>query len=338
MIEIRICNFNEIDKLKEFINSNWMKGHILATNDELLKWQHYDAFSNQLNFILGYETITSEIVGILGFIPLNKFDDNLSANRDYWLVIWKVKEGLVGLGMELLNYLIDMYNPKSIGAIGINKVVKKLYKILKFKTGKLTQYYYLNPNTDYFKIAKVYVSSRKEKISRSIYKLRKLDSLENIPDFNNEFSPHKSYLYFKNRFCNHPVFEYMFYGLFLDDKVKCILITRKIAINNSSCIRIVDIYGSMPGGGSIEDELSRILEDEKSEYIDCLNYGIQQDLFLNLGFSTDKNNIIPNYFEPFAQLNVDIEFAYLSDTDYIIFKGDSDQDRPNVIKGTYEKQ
>ena len=71
---------------------------------------------------------------------------------------------------------------------------------------------------------------------------------------------------------------------------------------------------------------------ENAEYIDCLNYGISQETFLNMGFLVRENIIIPNYFEPFEQRNVDIEFAFSSKSDeYVIFKGDSDQDRPSFF-------
>ena len=42
--------------------------------------------------------------------------------------------------------------------------------------------------------------------------------------------------------------------------------------------------------------------------------------------------IIQNYFEPFERKNIRIEFVYKANFDYVIFKGDSDQDRPNIIQ------
>ena len=75
-----------------------------------------------------------------------------------------------------------------------------------------------------------------------------------------------------------------------------------------------------------------LLED--SEYVDILNYGISVKIFEKLGFSkldfsTDKI-IIPNFFNPFVQENIKIEFSYKSDyDDFVIFRGDGDQDRPS---------
>ena len=135
------------------------------------------------------------------------------------------------------------------------------------------------------------------------------------------------------------IYKYKLYGVFYKDNIECILVTRKLTVNNSSCIRIIDIYGTIQNIGTIETELSNLLVHENSEYIDCMNFGILQNSFINLGFSVREDITIPNYFEPFEPINVDIEFAYLCNSkDYVIFKGDSDQDRPNTIKKSiYEK-
>lgn len=46
----------------------------------------------------------------------------------------------------------------------------------------------------------------------------------------------------------------------------------------------------------------------------------------------DGETIVPNYFEPFEQRNVKIEIAYKTKGDnYVAFKADSDQDRPNIL-------
>ena len=63
--------------------------------------------------------------------------------------------------------------------------------------------------------------------------------------------------------------------------------------------------------------------------------GIDQKLFEKSGFNLnlkDDNFIVPTYFEPFVEKNIDIYFEK-SHKDLIIFKGDSDGDRPNIVNG-----
>lgn len=331
MIEIRICDLSEFDKLKRFIHTNWKNNHILAFHDELLKWQHVNKKEGKLNYVIAFDRGKNDIVGILGFIPLSQYDPNLSNNKDFWLAIWKIQDAYKGIGIEMLHYFIELFNPNSIGSIGINDIVRKLYKVLKFKIGKVAHYYLLNPTIEEFKIAQIQEKPNRDTPITSKYKIKRIQDISGYSELKHSYCPQKSINYLIERYANHPIYHYTFYGVFMNENIQCILITRKISVNNSSCIRIIDVFGKLELD-TIESELVSLLMAEKSEYIDCLNYGIEEQTFFNLGFNLRNDIIIPNYFEPFEQRNVDIQFAYMSNVgDYIIFKGDSDQDRPNII-------
>ncbi|MBN2165700.1 MAG: hypothetical protein JW717_05435 [Marinilabiliaceae bacterium] len=334
MVEIRLCKIDEKESLKKFIDTDWKKDHILATHTTLLKWQHYNKPSNNFNFIIAYDKQKNEIVGILGFIPVYHFDNKLINNNDFWLAIWKIKSDYKGIGIELFNYFVKKFKPNSIGCIGINNTVRRLYKVLKFKTGILNQYYLLNPALEIYNIAKISPLPINDKVINSEYIVIKLRDPSQFNNLDYLYYPQKSSDYIINRYTNHPIYNYNFYGIFQHNAIVCILVTRKILINNSSCIRIIDILGNL-NLGSIKSELINLLIVENAEYIDCLNFGIPEQTFINLGFSKHNfsdQTIIPTYFEPFELKNVPIQFAYSSDLkNYVIFKGDSDQDRPNAI-------
>ena len=66
-----------------------------------------------------------------------------------------------------------------------------------------------------------------------------------------------------------------------------------------------------------------------------MNYGIPSDIIETLGFDLldpKGNLVIPNYFEPFLRKNILIDIAIKSKHDCVIFKADSDQDRPSIIE------
>ena len=55
-------------------------------------------------------------------------------------------------------------------------------------------------------------------------------------------------------------------------------------------------------------------------------------IIIFLSYKFKKNIIIPNYFEPFKRENIKLRYAIWPDKKTLpIFKGDCDQDRPNVI-------
>ena len=143
---INLCEEKNIGLVMDFIGKEWAKGHILSKDMELMSWQ-YGANTNFYNWFLG--TNGSSISGILGFIPISKFDSFL-VNHDFiWLALWKVRDGkkTQGLGLRLLRELLSKRPASGFGVLGINPDHLKLYKSLGFEVGQLIQSYIVNPNS-----------------------------------------------------------------------------------------------------------------------------------------------------------------------------------------------
>jgi hypothetical protein len=334
MYDIRFCKADEIKKIQHFINRHWKKGHVLARNEELLRWQHFNVKKNHCNFVVAYDHNTDDFLAILGIIPTWHYDSELFSEKDFWLAIWKVNEKQCikqGLGINLLSFLKKKYNPNSIAAIGISDLAKKIYRIFGYQVGKLTQYYFLNPHVSIYKIAKIHAPNSKS-YPRSQFSITIIADPRTTKELNSNMRPKKTIEYLCNRYIKHPVYTYVFYGIYLSEKLKAIFVIRKVAINGANCLRIVDIVGNIGKINSLESEFERLLIENNAEYLDCLNYGIDETTFHNMGFSTRAAEVIvPNYFEPFEKQNVDVDFAYKTKCEnYVIFKGDSDQDRPNI--------
>jgi hypothetical protein len=85
----------------------------------------------------------------------------------------------------------------------------------------------------------------------------------------------------------------------------------------------------------ISKYLYQIVIDNDYEYIDFMCYGFNDDNLKEACFTKinlESNDlIVPNYFSPFSQENIKINF--MADTKEIdkirIFKADGDQDRPS---------
>ena len=112
-----------------------------------------------------------------------------------------------------------------------------------------------------------------------------------------------------------------------------IWIIRKISVNDHACLRIVDMAGNVNERLNIEGNIQNLLREYSAEYIDCYNHGIDREYFSAMGFNeVTGDTIIPNYFEPFEKKNIDIHYASYSKFPTVIFKGDCDQDRPNLLE------
>lgn len=320
--------------VQDFIRKYWKCDHSLVKSTMLLVFQHFNNNDNMYNYYLIEE---SEIMwGILGYIPTSHFDPSLECEKDVWGAIWKVRDDchLRGIGLELMDNLINNYKG-SFGAIGISKIAKKIYHLYGMIIGRFSQYYIVNPAFQNFKIA--YGVSNSQIIAKSSEKWNIITelSLNNVEDLDCNYRPRKTVTYLRNRYEKHPIYKYFFWVIKDGEKNVSIWVLRRITIDDHSVLRVVDILGDIDEipniGCLIQDKLMK----EGVEYIDCLNYGIPSFLFEKMGFIEhdpySEEVIIPNYFEPFEKRNVIIELAYKADFNYVAFKGDSDQDRPNIL-------
>ena len=104
--------------------------------------------------------------------------------------------------------------------------------------------------------------------------------------------------------------------------------------NNKNIIRFVDYVGSNNSFALLKFFFIQILKKYDAEYLDFYNFGIPLNILKKSGLIKKKPKmIIPNYFEPFVNENVDISVGYRKynvNGNVRIFKGDGDQDRPSI--------
>ena len=102
-----------------------------------------------------------------------------------------------------------------------------------------------------------------------------------------------------------------------------------------SIIRIVDAFGNFKLFKICNKFYDYLFEIFNSEYLDVLNIGINEKIFLSSGMvkANYTKTTIPNYFEPFLKKNKKIIFAhhYKLKKKIYVFKGDGDQERPNLL-------
>ncbi len=307
----------------------------------MLRFQHYNIYQKEYNFILANNLKTGEIDGIIGLIPLSHFDPDLRKFNETWGGIWKVRddvhnEEIKMVGMLLFDYLRQSNTHCSIS---MSPLANKIHSILNYKMGVMNQHFIINPILSSFKVASVpndYVRKNFNNLCAASYltAIKDLDE-KSYYSLRGSYHPIKSIKYLINRFQKHPIYKYSFFGAHNGGKdIVAIFVTRTIELNGSKVIRIVDVLGSLEKLGSLRQAFIDILIQEKLEYVDFMNYGIPSDIMNRLGFDLlDPKGelIIPNYFEPFLQKNIVIDFAVKSKHDCVIFKADSDQDRPSIL-------
>ena len=91
---IRFAEYDDIPAIMNYIDNYWKKGHILAVNQALFKWQYVN--HERVNFVIGLNE-ENNICGILGFIPYSADDD-----KDIALALWKARHSESFLGIRLI--------------------------------------------------------------------------------------------------------------------------------------------------------------------------------------------------------------------------------------------
>jgi hypothetical protein len=148
---------------------------------------------------------------------------------------------------------------------------------------------------------------------------------EKLPCYPSNFDqvPQKSPKYVSNRYFKHPFYKYI--NMVVDHSL---IIYRYIP--HPKVLRIVDIIGEPPA--NMSHTFQQLMDIYKVGYIDCLNYGVPKEKFFAMGMVEKPSNLIlPNWFEPFDPTDHPVLFSYKAEGEYIIYKGDSDQDRPNIL-------
>ena len=332
---IRLCRKDEYDKLIGFLHDHWNANHVFCRNKEIFEFQHGRAENGEYDFVIAVHNETDEIHAVLGFILPSTYDGSDSNHPEaVYGALWKVRDDVnnkeVGkLGLGVLSYLLKRYPEADYITLGLSKDSQAIYEALHFDFGKMNHYYIASKEIKEFRIADHPTVDSNAKMNTD-YKLSFIDGIPE--DFDSYYNPHKGAEYINGRYLNHPFYDYKLIGVFRDADLKMIWIARDIETENSKCIRIVDMVGNMGDVANIEGNVQEFLKENEAEYVDCYNYGIKKESFLNTGFrEVDKDTIIPNYFEPFEKRNVDIHYACFGRHSNVIFKGDGDQDRPNLL-------
>jgi hypothetical protein len=332
----REATINDVDKLMHFIKEHWRANHILGNDRDFFLYEHGNG--DNINFVICQDRKSGEIVGMQGYIPYSREEER----RHICGVMTMVKKGITTplLGVELMKRFIDIINHKTYFGIGTNPqtmvpLVKRLFGRFVFKS---THYYRLNEKVDSFKVAKIVDRKKSSEtiVENSAAQLVEFSSFEEVKrnfalNKAYKFLPYKEDWYIKKRYFDHPIYRYRVWGIPVKGTILALLFGREVECADRKILRFVDFIGNIEDLVHASKGVKDIIEADSFEYADFLLHGIPERIMNKSGFvrkDEEDGNIIPNYFEPFVQNNVDI-WLETSQEDMVVFKGDSDQDRPN---------
>jgi hypothetical protein len=193
-------------------------------------------------------------------------------------------------------------------------------------------------NYEDFKIASInYKPEYKHIPNKFSTELKKINHVEELErNFNFEYDinrmPYKDQWFINRRYFKHPVYDYHIWAM--KDEKHCyrgLMIARDVTYLDKKALKIIDYLGDLNLISGLSFALNSILSAEGYEYIDLYCAGIPEEILNKAGFvlrdEQSENIIIPNHFEPFAQMNIEMQYNS-SHESALFFRGDSDRDRP----------
>lgn len=340
-ISIDLAKRSEAEELMRFVREQWSADHVLGSSRELLDWQH--AADDGYNFVVG-RSRSQGVVGVLGFIPLSRYDAELHGARDtVWLALWKVRDGVSsGLGLRLLLHVQSMFPHACVGTIGLNPATRGIYEALGYRTGTLTRFALVRTDVRAPMLAKFPVgwtppsASPGDAVASELHRTDFLERTAGLGLDDGGLEPVKSRAYVQRRYFEHPFYTYRVW-LLSDGRHHGVLVTRMSRYQYASAVRIVDFIGDpavLAGAGRVFEGL---LQSSGAEYLDFFSTGLSAELQAAGLFDAAQvpGLVLPGHFEPFDRKNVELAFSLRGSGERVVLcKGDADQDRPNRLPVT----
>ena len=332
LYEFRLATLDDVDAIMAFYRAEWGATHILACDRDYFLYQH--AVGERVNFMLAIHRASGEVHAAEGFIQYSRDLCDVGA------VMWKVgsKCRTPMLGVEVVRRLKQATGCRVYLGPGANpKTAVPLHqRVLGHAVGRLEHFYLLDDRAD-FRVAVVDRMPSFDNVLGSGFTLTPVAEFEDVErrfDFSAwiDRRPYKDGWYVRRRYFAHTIYRYRVF--FADDQeghCRALLVAREIARDGATVLRIVDLVGDTAVLAGLGQAFNALLRRGGYEYLDLYAKGLDHAAMSAAGFTCKQDgdpNVIPNYFEPFVQRNVDIWYS-LSDPDALLFKADGDQDRPN---------
>jgi hypothetical protein len=129
--EVDWCRTEEVTELRGYIDTYWRKGHVLAADEHLLRWQYRDPKADNRLSVL----VARAPEGILGFLGVIPFDLCVRGERlpAVWLATWHALPAARDeqVGLVLLRQVLQ--GPWAmVGCMGFNDTTQRILGALRF--------------------------------------------------------------------------------------------------------------------------------------------------------------------------------------------------------------
>ncbi len=323
-LTLRLARPEEAGRVVEFINANFDWKLPLVNLPEYFSF--YYQGGNQLQYALAEED--GKLLAVAGYIRASQ-----DPSPDIWVSVWVAKKGHNGVGLDLMDALPRLTGASVVACNNIRPKTMAFYRFLGWHADRVPHFYRLSGQEKYT-LARV-EDATVLPVSGDLV-LEPVESPEALAALGLPETPHtpkKDLWYLSRRYFAFPHLTYDVYCARQNDETLAYLVARVVDSGCGKVLRIVDYIGkdeTLPRLGRAIDQL---LHQTGAEYAECYCAGIPAQVFAAAGFSErkeDSPNILPNYLTPPLFENTEYYYFTNRPEQFVLFKADGDQDRPNL--------
>ena len=298
-LAFRLARPGEAERVREFVNENFDWKLPLINRREFFDFYYRSGVGVQ--FALAEDG--GGLAAAAGYIRANE------AGSAVWASVFVSKKGHNGAGLALMAALPDLTGAQLVACNNIRPETMPLYRFLGWQAGRVGHFYRLADLPEY-RLARV--ENKVILPAGGDLPLREVRSAEALAALGMPPSPHtpqKDVWYMRRRYFDYPHLTYRVYAAVENGRPLAYLACRAI---------------------------DRLLAESGGEYAELYRAGVPAPLLAAAGFCQRREgdtNILPNYVTPPLFENTDYYYFTSRPENFVLFKADGDQDRPNLPAG-----
>ena len=307
---LRFGDNADVGIITNFIDQHWKRGHILSRDRELFEYMYLEK-DGRLNFVIAFDPHSNEVIAILGYIPSDTSHSRIS------LSMWKSRSDAhlrkYKAGLAVFRFLMHELKPISIFSTGTTLEAGEFFKFLGYSFDAMSHHVIVNSEISGFRVIKnpplcSFYSQSSELPASSLALIKSDDELRRAVLGLEVANTLKDVDYLCHRYLQHPRFKYEVREVLLNARTVGVLVFRRSFANDRSCIRIIDVIGAETCLKSAIGPLAQEMTVNGDEYIDLMSWGLDSNQIKEAGFTNCRefaDCVVPEYFSPFSQTNVD---------------------------------
>lgn len=327
----RLARPGEGAAIVDFINAHFDMRLPLLDRPELYQYYFAGPAGSAPHFAVA--EADGRYLSAAGYIPASQ-----APGADAWVSIWVAAKGHNGVGLALMDALPGLLGAQVLACNNIRENTCKLYHFLGWQAERVRHYYRLGaPGPGGWTLAVPGplppLPAGGDLALEPVADAAALQALGLPPT---PHTPRKDLWYLRRRYFAYPHLRYDVWAARENGRLLAYAVTRTVPAADTGCapvLRLVDFIGQDAVLPRLGAALDRLLQRSGAEYLDCYNAGIPPQVWQAAGLRErlpGDGTVIPNYLTPPLRENTEYYYFANRPEQFVLFKADGDQDRPNL--------